>query len=267
MADRMDTICGCFLAGFVPTGSQDPYALRRHANGLMRLLEREPSVRLDDLDRIAVDLYVDAGLADREAADQTISALDGFFETRCEAFLKDRGITYDVVDAVSRVCWTRPGVALARSREIARLRGDVVFERLITGVKRVGNILPGDKRTYGLDWNSIQESFGQAKAMDAAPESVRFTTDRFADPAETQLYEAISSVLPQMVEFDRKGEFASVLKTLSRLADPIDEYFDGVLVNCDDPGLRENRHRFLAAVFAIFSRYADFSYIVEGGSA
>jgi glycyl-tRNA synthetase beta chain len=265
VADRMDTICGCFLAGFVPTGSQDPYALRRQANGLMRLLEREPSVRVDDLVRIAVDLYVDSGLADREPANQTISALDSFFETRCDAFLKDRGIAYDIVDAVSRVCWTRPGVALARAREIARYRGDAEFERLVTGVKRVGNILSADKRTYGSDWESILESFGHGSAKDGEPDSKRFATSRFADPAEIQLHQAITGALPQVAEYEHSGDFASVLKTLSRLADPIDEYFDRVLVNCEEPDLRENRHRFLAALFGLFSRYADFSCIVEEG--
>lgn len=262
-ADRIDTISGCFLAGLTPTGSQDPYALRRRANGLLRLLEGETGVRVDDLVRIAVDLYVDSGLADRDAADQTITALDAFFEARCDAFLRDRGIAYDVVDAVSRVCWPRPGVALARAREMSRLRGDAAFERLITGVKRVGNILPENKRMYGLEWSTIRGSFGLTTSQNGVPEAIRFSTERFEDPAERGLFEAISGAVPEMENFDLQGDFASVLGALSRLADPIDAYFDGVLVNCEDADLRENRHRFLAAVFGLFSIYADFSCIVE----
>jgi glycyl-tRNA synthetase beta chain len=263
VADRVDTICGCFLVDLLPTGSQDPYGLRRQANGLMRILETYPAVRLDALVRRSVGLYVEAQLAGEDAAGRAVARLDDFFESRCEAFLKERGIPYDVVDAVSRVSWSRPGVALARAREIARLRGDEVFERLITGVKRVGNILSKDKRTYGASWDSIQGAFRPSGAMAAPSPSDAYSTERFVDPAEFKLQEAIAAALPELVDFDRRHDFASILRTLSRLADPIDEYFDRVLVNCEDAGLRENRHGFLAAVFSVFARYADYSYIVD----
>jgi glycyl-tRNA synthetase beta chain len=264
VADRMDTICGCFIAGLVPSGSQDPYALRRQANGLIRIAESRPSIRLDELVRRSVDLYADAGLADREAADQAVAALDTFFEARCGAFLKDNGIAYDVVNAVSRVTWRRPGVALARGREIARLRGDQVFERLITGVKRVGNILSEDKRLYGIKWDAISKAFGSSGKLTG---DIQYSTDKFEQPAEQHLHDAVTSVLTEMIEADERHDMAAVLTTLSRLADPIDQYFDQVLVNCEDPVLKENRHNFLASIFAIFSRYADFSCIVEAPSA
>jgi glycyl-tRNA synthetase beta chain len=263
VADRMDTICGCFIAGLVPSGSQDPYALRRQANGLIRIVETKPSIRIDELIRRSVDSYVEAGLADRAAAGGVVSALDSFFEARCAAFLKDKGIAYDVVNAVSRVSWRRPGVALARAEEIARYRGDKVFERLITGVKRVGNILSEDKRLYGVKWDAIERAFGPSTELSG---EIRYSTDRFEDPAERQLYDAVTSVVPEMIEADNSHDIAAILNTLSRLADPIDRYFERVLVNCEDPDLRDNRHHFLSSIFVIFSRYADFSYIVEDGS-
>ena len=262
VADRTDTICGCFLVGLVPSGSQDPYGLRRQANGLIRIVESVPlpGIEIDALIRRSVELYAAAGLAATEATERAAAEVGAFFENRCETFLKERGIVYDVVSAVSSVSWMRPGVALTRAREIARMRGDEAFERLITGVKRVGNILSEDQRVYGASWDSIQGAFaGPGEGSDTNA----YSTALFAEPAEQKLYEAVIDVLPRLVDFDRQHDFRSVLLTLSRLADPIDEYFDRVLVNCDDHRIRDNRHRFLASVFAVFSRYADYSYIVE----
>jgi glycyl-tRNA synthetase beta chain len=264
VADRVDTVCGCFLAGLVPSGSQDPYGLRRQANGLLRIIERAPEIRLDRLIASSLRLYVGDGLATEQAAGETAGRVGAFFEARCEAFLKDRGMEYDVVAAVSRVSWPRPGVALIRAREISEMRGDARFERLITGVKRVGNILADDKRTYGSSWAEIHSALDPASPADNAG---KFSVSAFQEPAETVLYESVTEAVPRMEGFDRRHDFRSVLDILSGLADPIDRYFDDVLVNCEDPKLRENRHRFLAAVFLIFSKYADFSYIVETGES
>jgi glycyl-tRNA synthetase beta chain len=262
VADRTDTICGCFLVGLVPSGSQDPYGLRRQANGLIRIVESVPlpGIEIDALIRRSVELYAAGGLVATEATERAAADVGAFFEIRCETFLKERGIEYDVVSAVSRVSWMRPGVALTRAREIARMRGDEAFERLITGVKRVGNILAQDKRVYGASWDAIEGAFAQPGE---GSDTTAYSTALFVEPAEQKLYEAVIDVLPRLVDFDRQHDFRSVLLTLSRLADPIDEYFDRVLVNCDDDRIRENRHRFLASVFAVFSRYADYSCIVE----
>lgn len=259
VADRMDTICGCFLAGLVPTGSQDPYGLRRQANGLVRILEGRPSVRLDRLIRRSVDLYRSGGLA-AERADAAIGEVESFFATRCEAFLKERGVPYDVVAAVNRVSWIQPGVALARAREVAGARGDGRFERLVTGVKRVGNILPAALRVYGAETDRLLAAFGPPCAL---TEEIVYSVERFVEPAEAELQQAVAGALPGIVEADRNQAFGTVFRALSALADPIDAYFERVLVNVDDAEVRRNRHHFLAAVFAVFARYADFSFIVE----
>jgi glycyl-tRNA synthetase beta chain len=214
-----------------------------------------------------MDRYRESGLADTEKVGGATREVADFFETRCESFLKERGIVYDVVDAVARVSWARPGTALARSKEIARLRGDRLFERLITGVKRVGNIISQDNRLFGADWSTIQSAFGAATQETVPPESLRYSAGLFEEAAETQLLEAVRSAVPEIVKLDQQGNFNGVLAKLSSLADPIDFYFDKVLVNCENPETRENRHRFLAAVFSVFSKYADFSYIVEKDDA
>lgn len=264
VADRIDTICGCFLAGLIPSGSQDPYALRRQANGLLRILEKQPEVALDLLVERSMDFYVQEELTDTGSAAEASTAVAKFFETRCEAFLKERGIAYDIVSAVSRVSWMRPGVALVRAHVIANLRGDKRFERLVTGVKRVGNILSADKRVYGAGWDTIREAFDPSRQPVTGG---AFTPDRFVETAEYGLHEAVTTAVPRMAECDTRHDFAAILDILSGLADPIDTYFDDVLVNCDDAAVRENRHNFLAAVFLVFSRYSDFSCIVEEGDA
>jgi glycyl-tRNA synthetase beta chain len=174
---------------------------------------------------------------------------------RVEAFLKDQQIAYDVVDAVVPVSWVEPGVAAVRAREIAALRGDAAFERLITGVKRVGNILAKDRRRLGSSWGDVRAGLGG--------EGAGFSADRFQDPAEGRLLDALRQSLDRIEELEARASFAEILRVLAGLADPIDGYFDRVLVNSEDGGVRENRHAFLAAVFALFGCYADFQRIVD----
>jgi glycyl-tRNA synthetase beta chain len=262
LADRVDSITGCFLAGLKPSGSQDPYALRRGANGVVRLAVELPGVRLDEVLEAAKASYASVlergDLDDRWTKKRAGADLADFMRGRVEAFLKDQGLAYDVVDAVVPVAWVEPGVAAARAREIAALRGDRTFERLITGVKRVGNILAKDRRRLGASWDEVRAGL-------AGPGEA-FSTDRFQDPAETRLLEALRKGLGQIDELESRTSFTGVLRVLASLADPIDGYFDRVLVNSDDAAVRENRHAFLAAAYALFGRYADFQRIVEEGS-
>src|SRR5690242_12136778 len=97
---------------------------------------------------------------------------------RVEASLKDAGIPYDVADAVLSVAWQRPNVAMARARDLVRLRGDARFERLVTGVKRVGNILPKERRRTGTEWSEVKMLL---------TEPTTFSASRFEDPAEHAL--------------------------------------------------------------------------------
>ena len=264
LADRVDTLTGCFLAGFKPSGSQDPYALRRSGNGLVRLAAEMPGVRLDGIIELAAASY--ASTLTREEVDarwkgkRAGADLVDFVRGRVEAFLKDNGVPYDVAAAVLAVSWTEPGVALARARAISGLRGNRTFERLVSGVKRVANILPRDRRRVGSAWAAVRGGFGDdgARSFDPA---------LFQDDAETALLEAVRDGLGRIEAAEAKGEIAGVLKSLSLLADPIDHYFDRVLVNAPDPALRESRVAFLAAIYSLFGRYADFQAIVEEGPA
>lgn len=263
VADRIDTLVGCFLAGMKPTGSQDPFALRRGANGAVRLAAEMPGLRLDALVESASAGYA-AVLGDAELRarwiDRGVRAdATEFVRGRVEAYLKDNDVPYDVAAAVIAVAWVEPGVALARARALAAMRGDRVFERLITGVKRVGNILPKERRRLATPWDAVTRAFEGATGARA------FDATRFVDPAEHRLLDAVRRSVGEIPKLEEKSPFRGVLEALSRLADPIDAYFDAVLVNADDAGVRENRISFLGEVFGLFGRYADFQAIVEQG--
>ena len=261
LADRLDTMAGCFLAGLKPTGSQDPYALRRSGNGAVRIAA-SLGVALGPLVEAAARGYAEvlgpAELDTRWSEKRAGAELADFLRARVEAHLKDEGIPYDVVDAVLAVVWERPGVALARARDLVKLRGDAGFERLITGVKRVGNILPKERRRTGVEWGEIRGAFTDQAA---------FTAERFEDPAEHALLQALRKTVGDIGTGEEGRPFVQVLATLSGLAGPIDAYFDRVLVNSTDPAVRDNRISFLAATYALFGRFADFQRLVESGPA
>jgi glycyl-tRNA synthetase beta chain len=257
LADRLDTLAGCFLAGLKPTGSQDPYALRRGGNGAVRLAA-ELGVSLERLIDIAGKTYAPVlgadDLYERWTTKRTGADVADFMRARVEAYLKDAGIPYDVADAVLSVAWQRPNVAMARARDLVRLRGDARFERLITGVKRVGNILPKERRRTGAEWSEV-------KTLLTEPST--FSAGRFEDAAEHALLGALQAMVNEL-DAGREGKpFAQVLTSLSGLAAPIDTYFDKVLVNSEDAAVRDNRLAFLAATYLLFGRFADFQKLVE----
>jgi len=257
LADRLDTLVGCYLAGLKPTGSQDPYALRRGGNGAVRLAA-ELGVSLDRLIDIAGKTYAPVlgadDLYERWTTKRTGAEVAEFMRARVEASLKDAGIPYDVADAVLSVAWQRPNVAMARARDLVRLRGDARFERLVTGVKRVGNILPKERRRTGTEWSEVKMLL---------TEPTTFSASRFEDPAEHALLGALQAMVKEL-DTGREGKpFAQVLTSLSGLATPIDTYFDKVLVNSEDAAVRDNRLAFLAATYSLFGRFADFQKLVE----
>lgn len=262
VADRIDTITGCFLAGLAPTGSEDPYGLRRQANGLLRIMEVGRMARLEPLLAEAAGLYAASKLATAEQCARVTKDLAEFFKQRSAAFLKDSGIGPDVVAAVSAVAWGSPSVALGRARAFETLRGDRGMELLVTGAKRVGNILAPAMKVRGVEWRDLKEVFLGSGTL---REGIRFERSAFQDEAEKQLADAVGAVVPPLERFDQSSDALSALRALAGLGPVIDDYFTRVLVNSPDPAVRANRHAFLAAVFALFSRFADFAHITEPG--
>ncbi len=241
MADRLDTIAGCWAAGFVPSGSQDPYALRRAANGIVRnCLEKGFHTSLSDLVGAAVDQLPEA--VRREGLRGEI--LD-FMRDRTAYFLREFGITYDVVDAVLAADADDPLDALTRARALQAIRGEEDLERLVIGFKRAANILKG------IDTATLP-----------APEQVDWTA---AHETERRLHEAVARAAEALDEARERKDYPGMLGHLLELRGPIDAFFDDVLVMSEDPAERDRRLALLAEARELFGDFFDPARIVIEG--
>ena len=231
LADKLETLVGLFGIGQLPTGDKDPFALRRHALGVIRLLtERRLAIPLDTLLRDAAGVFGD------KITDAT-PALSDFIYERLAGVLREQGATAQQVDAVLSL---RPkelgdvGKKLAAVRAFAALPES---ESLAAANKRVSNILKK------ADGEVIEQ-------VDAA---------LLTDPAEKALHAALVDIERiARPAFDRR-DFTASLQALAALKAPVDAFFDQVMVNADDPKIRVNRLGLLAILRSAMNRVADLS--------
>jgi glycyl-tRNA synthetase beta chain len=243
-ADRLDTVAGCWAAGFVPSGSQDPYALRRAANGIVRiLLEKELHLAMGEMVEETV-----AQLPEEAKKEGLTGELLGFFRDRIAWALRERGISYDVVDAVLAADSDDPMDAMIRAEALQAIRGEAELERLVVGFKRAANILKGiDENELpdpgGIDWKETHA-------------------------AEQGLHEAVTRVREELVEAGLRKDYPAMLRHLLELRAPIDTFFDDVLVMAEDAGERTRRLALLAEARELFHHLFDPARIViEGENA
>ena len=267
IADRLDSMAGCVLAGFAPTGGQDPYALRRQALAVLRILiEREWHLELTD--------WVDRALrphpvkdVDRTAAASTMVDL---FWGRLETVLSD--LPVEIVRGVLSVSALDPVENVRAARALAQLQDSDAFARLLEGAKRCRNILVKEER---LAEEALEGPARATALRRAASErwqrwlhvhedgavSLGFDPARFADPAESALLDAARDRVTALETARSAADYASLYARLAELGPAIDRYFDEVLVNAEDPTVRENRLAFLEQVHYLFARFADLSRI------
>jgi glycyl-tRNA synthetase beta chain len=240
-ADRLDTVTGCWGAGFVPTGSQDPYALRRAANGMVRILmEKELHANLTDLVGDSVSRLPKQ--VQREGLQGEV--LD-FLSDRATFFLRERGISYDVVDAVLCADADDPLDARARAQALQAIREDERLERLVIGFKRAANILKGIDESelpdaHELDWSKTEK-------------------------AERDLHKAVQKAEKALVSARKKKDYPAMLRHLLELRGPIDTFFDDVLVMTDSAQERDRRLALLAEARELFHHFFDPARIVIEG--
>ncbi len=234
IADRIDTICGCFSVGLIPTGTADPYALRRHALAVIQILmELDIPLSLRGFVREAGE-----ALADKRTrpADEVEHDVMEFIATRFLHFHTSRDFPLDVVEAVVRARFD--DVADARRRVVAlrtwKQRED--FDAIIVGFKRVVNILKG-------------------------AEPGELSEDLLMEQAEKDLARAFAEVRAEAAPLIEKGDYAAALEAAANLKAPIDRFFDDVMVMVEDKRLRENRLALLSGIAEFFSQIADFSFI------
>jgi glycyl-tRNA synthetase beta chain len=230
LADKLETLTGLFAIGQVPTGDKDPFALRRHALGVMRsLVEQGLPLSLPDLVTQALQLFP-------ASATDTREALLNFMFDRLTGYLRERGWSAREVDAVIAVRppWSQVLPHLAAVRSFALLPE---AEALAAANKRVGNILR-------------KSEAGSGGAVDIA---------LLIEPAEAALAAALAEVAPRAEAAFAAGDPTASLQALAALKAPVDSFFDQVMVNADDEALRNNRLALLAALHAAMNRVADLS--------
>jgi glycyl-tRNA synthetase beta chain len=228
-------------------GSQDPYALLRAANGVVRiLLEQEWHLSIGGLVKEAVaQLPKTAQDKTPEGAEGVVTTVRAFFADRLDFFLREKGIPYDVSAATLAVAVDDPLDALARARALAAIRGEADLEKLVSGYKRAANILKG---------------------VEDAPVAIDAALMKDAIPVETALY---TTTLAARAEID--GAVATVdypraVRAFLSLRAPIDAFFEGVMVMSTDPTEKARRLVMLFEIKALFDRLYDLSKIVVEGT-
>ena len=231
VADKLDTICGIFAVGMAPTGSADPYALRRSALGVLAIVLGGLTITLDEAIAAAFEGYSGAVEFDQEAVGASVKE---FFTGRFEVVLRDRGHAYDTVSAVLAVAVDDPADALARCEAL-------------TEVRATSDVM-----------DDLSVAFARARNL-SVPSLGTGTDVSLMGDEEVVLAEALAEAEERAGEFLIAGDYLSVLGVLAALRTPIDEFFDKVLVMDSDEQLRENRLRLLNRFVALFERFADFS--------
>jgi glycyl-tRNA synthetase beta chain len=255
VASRLDTLAGCWLAGFEPTGAKDPYALRRHALALLRILV---SLRA----RVDLRSLLDEALAPfadlRPEADlgATREAILGFIGVRLEGWLLEaRGLDLQVVRAVLPIRGQDPADAVAWAEALEKFRERDDFLLLARGFKRCTNILQGE--VLPRDEREAAVSRWQGGGRGSAGEDL----SGLPDPAERTLRDAVAAAVPAILASEAAGDYVAVFQTFAGFGPVIDRFFDEVRVNTEDAELRGRRHAFLREIHALFLRYADFARV------
>ena len=234
LADKFDTLTGIFGIGQAPKGSADPFALRRAALGALRIIvEKNLPLDLDDLVKKSAALF-----GDKLTNQNVVADVVDFMLGRFRAWYQDEGIAVDVIQAVLARRPTRPADFDARVRAVSHFRTLDSAEALAAANKRVSNIL--------------------AKA-DAAIGEINLTA--CVEPAEKALAEAVLALRTEVQPLIAQGDYTAVLDKLANLRAPVDSFFDNVMVNAEDPALRQNRLAILNTLQGLFLQVADISVL------
>lgn len=238
IADKTDTICGFFGVNQPPTGTADPYALRRQALGIINIiLDRHYELRMPELIAESLGILADRLTVSREKA---LAEILEFFRARFDNMLTSQGHPYDVVDAVLARGISDFAVCLEKISAMEEFRKHPDFEPLTIAFKRVCNIIKNFK----------------GGRVDPAV----FETD-----AERELYEAFGGVCRRALELIGKCDFKGALGEVARLRGPVDNFFESVLVMAEDEKVRNNRLALLDEISRLFFEIADFSKLVTEG--
>jgi len=232
LAEKLDGVMGPILVGEIPTGSRDPYGVRRRGSAVIRLI-LEKGLRLDLFGVIEE-------VRDSYPGAEPVETVKEFLWERLRSALEERGISYDVAEAV-----------------LARMDGDFlgVFERAQALQALVGR----------KELSALALAFGRVRNITRGHEVEGFTPELFQEAAERELWQAYLAAKERVEKALAQHRPSEALEALLALKDPIDRYFDEVLVMCEDQKIRENRLGFLTALSRLFLQVADLSRLVVPG--
>jgi glycyl-tRNA synthetase beta chain len=235
LADKLETLVGLFGIGQLPTGDKDPFALRRHALGLVRMLvEKNLPLSLPEMVDAAFTTFPEGMLGDTAKARE---ALLHFVYERLMGYLRELGYSVQEVEAATAV---RTGGWGSMPKRLAAVRAFAALPEapaLAAANKRVGNIL---KKVEGVLPTEVSAAL-------------------LLEPAEQALAAALAAAAPGAEAAFAQGDYTASLQALAVLKAPVDAFFDAVMVNADDPALRANRQALLGQLHAAMNRVADLS--------
>ena len=236
IADKIDTIVGCFAAGIEPTGSQDPYALRRQAAGICSMiLGRGVLVSLTALIQQAIEHYPAEIVGDKVALCQRVY---DFFEQRIRNVLNDRGFRYDVIEAVVSCGYDNLTETLLRAEAMNQMQATDTFAKVLTAFNRANNLA---KKATG---DTVQEA-------------------DLVEDVEKQLWSDVQFAENAIAAQVQNRQYAEALTVISTLEESISAFFDGVMVMDENEAIKNNRLALLARVSKLSSKIADLTKIVQ----
>ncbi len=235
IADKLDTIVGCFATGVVPTGTQDPYGLRRLALGIIAIvLERGYRVRLKELVEKSAEILAEKLQFERE---KTICGVLEFFKERLRQRLLSEGLSFDSIEAVLSTQWFNLPDTVERIRALEDFKKHPAFAELIVAFKRVSNILKGSTPKDTPDETLLTEE------------------------PEKALFKKAQELKPALKRLSSEANYRELFTTLAGIKETVDTFFDRVKVMAEDERIKENRLSLLNYVRSLYIEIADLSKI------
>lgn len=235
IADKIDNIVTTFSRGLIPTGSQDPYALRRQALGVVNILiDGKISLSLSEMAESAMDL---AGMVEEAKRQKVLDSFQEFFRLRLKNVLSDAGVRYDIIDALLATNTNDVYDAWLRAMAMASPEGTAALERAVEAFTRAANL------AGKTECENVEESL-------------------FENAAEASLYQACEAAESRIAGAINDQEYLAALQVIADLAAPIDAFFASVMVMAEDVRVRDNRLALLRRISIFTRKIADFSKIV-----
>jgi len=234
LADRLDMLAGYFAIGLIPTGSADPFALRRAAQGVV-------AIAVSVAAPLSLEALAEAALAGYDSFDDGVrlaarSALREFFRSRMAVLLRDRGLRHDVVDAVLTAGHDDPADTVARAHALGDALDDPQLAAVTAALRRIANI---------------------RRKADAGDMAAHDPTSVGREPAEVELEQALISLRPELEGALHQRDYSAFYQVAARLRGPVDAFFDQVLVMDPEPAVRARRLDLLGRIAALITRPAD----------